>query len=338
MSVMGGLLTSTAPLRGRAQLELVVQPFGYREAAEFWDVMGDPALAARLHSVMGGPPAYRRQFLADDVPAALADFDTWLCRTVLSPLSPLFREARYLLAEETELRDTALYHSVLAAIALGNNTRGGIANYIGRKSVDISHPLTVLEDCRLLVREQDIFRAGKSVYRIAEPLISFYEAIMRPSWARLEAGQAQQVWARSQERFTGRISGPHFETLCRDFMFDSGFELLGPEAELGEVGCGVVPDQQARSQIQIDVAVTQQGSGAQRAAVSLLGEAKWGTTMGIPHLQRLERARELLANTDRDVSACRLACFSAAGFSDTLRDQAADRDDLLLVGLDDLYR
>jgi AAA+ ATPase superfamily predicted ATPase len=160
MSVMGGLLASTAPLRGRAQLELVVRPFGFRAAADFWGVTGSPALAARLHAVVGGTPAYRRQFLADDVPGSLSEFDDWICRTVLSPFSPLFREARYLLAEEADIRDAALYHSVLAAVAQGNTTRGGIAGYIGRKSVDISHPLRVLEDSHLLVREADVFRAA----------------------------------------------------------------------------------------------------------------------------------------------------------------------------------
>jgi uncharacterized protein len=35
----------------------------------------------------------------------------------------------------------ALYHAVLGAIASGNATRGGIANYIGRKTTDIGHPL-----------------------------------------------------------------------------------------------------------------------------------------------------------------------------------------------------
>ena len=33
MSVMGGLLAGHAPLRGRASLELLVRPFGYRDAA-----------------------------------------------------------------------------------------------------------------------------------------------------------------------------------------------------------------------------------------------------------------------------------------------------------------
>ncbi|MDW6061108.1 hypothetical protein SAZ11_27655 [Streptomyces sp. FXJ1.4098] len=75
--------------------------------------------------MVGGTPAYRRQFLGDDVPGSLEEFDDWICRTVLSPFSPLFREARYLPAEEADIRDTALYHSVLAAVAQGNTTRAG---------------------------------------------------------------------------------------------------------------------------------------------------------------------------------------------------------------------
>jgi hypothetical protein len=74
--------------------------------------------------VVGGTPAYRREFVAFDAPDGRGDFDAWLLRTVLNPQSPLFREARYLLAEETEIRDPALYHSVLAAIADGNRTNG----------------------------------------------------------------------------------------------------------------------------------------------------------------------------------------------------------------------
>ncbi|MET9759322.1 ATP-binding protein [Streptomyces sp. NPDC006372] len=334
MSVMGELLASTAPLRGRAQLELVVRPFGYRASADFWGVSDEPALAARLHAVVGGTPAYRRQFLADDVPTSMGDFDDWVCRTVLAPFSPLFREARYLLAEEADIRDTALYHSVLAAVAQGNATRGGIAGYIGRKSVDISHPLNVLEDSHLLVREADVFRAGKSQYRITEPLITFYEAIMRPAWARLESGQAAEVWARSAERFASQVAGPHFEALCREYVLGPGRSLLG--TSLGDVGSGVVTDSRERRQIQIDVAVVESGSGGGKPAVALLGEAKWGTVMGTNHLGRLERARELLAGRGMDTTHCGLACFSAAGFSDALRGEA-ERGGVLLIGLDELY-
>ncbi|GAB2881659.1 AAA family ATPase [Streptomyces mayteni] len=331
MSVMGGLLASSAPLRGRAQLELVVRPFGYRTAAEFWGVADDPALAVRLHSVLGGTPAYRRQFLADDVPSGLGDFDDWLCRTVLSPFSPLFREARYLLAEETDIRDVSLYHSVLAAVAQGNATRGGIAGYIGRKAVDISHPLNVLEDTHLMAREADIFRAGKSCYRITEPLITFYEAVMRPAWTRLESGQAVQVWKQAAERFAAQVAGPHFEAICREHVLDT--------APSGEVGRGIVSDPAARQRIEIDVAVVEPGTGAGRASVTLLGEAKWGTVLGLPHLDRLRRARELLAARGLDTGACALACFGAAGFTDALRAEAARAggEEIRLIGLAELY-
>jgi AAA+ ATPase superfamily predicted ATPase len=47
MSVMGDLLAGHAPLRGRASLELLVRPFGYRDAARFWDA-ADPELAVLL--------------------------------------------------------------------------------------------------------------------------------------------------------------------------------------------------------------------------------------------------------------------------------------------------
>ncbi|MGH3991750.1 MAG: AAA family ATPase, partial [Pseudonocardiaceae bacterium] len=213
MSVMGGLLAGSAPLRGRAGLELIVRPFEYPTAARFWQVT-NPRLAVMLHAVVGGTPAYRR-FVDGDAPENMRDFDRWVLRTVLSPASPLFREARYLLEEETDVRDTALYHSVLAAVANGNNTRGGIANYIGRKAADIGHHINVLEDACLLRREPDVFRSGRSTYRIAEPLIQFYQAIMRPSWGLLESGRGSTVWPDIKARFLGQVLGPHFEQLCR---------------------------------------------------------------------------------------------------------------------------
>jgi uncharacterized protein len=97
MSVMGGLLSSQSPLRGRAGMELVIQPFRYRDAADFWEIT-DPHLAVLVNAVLGGTPAYRYEFTQGDSPADLDDFDPWIIRTVLNPQTPLFREARYLLA------------------------------------------------------------------------------------------------------------------------------------------------------------------------------------------------------------------------------------------------
>jgi AAA+ ATPase superfamily predicted ATPase len=335
MSVMGRLLAGTAPLRGRAGLELVVHPFGYRDAAEFWGI-ADPRLAVLVHSVVGGTPAYRNEFVQGDAPADLADFDDWVVRTALNPQTPLFREARYLLAEESDIRDPALYHSVLAAIANGNTTNGGIANYIGRRSDEITHPLNVLEDCKLITREPDLFRSGRARYGIVEPLITFYEAIMRGRWAELENHRAETVWRSVRSTFLSQIVGPHYETICRQYALGADeMTYGGPPAE---VGAGVVNDPVTKSQIEIDVAVlAPQEPGRPRQVLSI-GEAKWGEVMGAPHVERLARARDLLAMKGYDTAATILACYSGAGFHDDLRAAAATDPNILLVGLDGIYQ
>jgi AAA+ ATPase superfamily predicted ATPase len=327
MSVMGGLLAGNAPLRGRATLELVVKPFDFKLAARFWEV-SDPRLAVLLHSVVGGTPAYRR-FVNDDGPSSVEDFDDWLQRTVLSPASPLFREARYLLEEETEVRDTALYHSVLAAVANGNNTRGGIANYIGRRATDISHHLTVLEDSGLLRRDRDVFRSGRSTYRVVEPLVVFYQVVMRQQWGLLESGRTRIVWEAARARFSAQVLGPHFEQLCRDFAMSAPANLFG---ELpGEIGSGVVPDTVRRTQIEVDVVVLAPATPGEPRRILSLGEAKWDQVIEPRHVERLRRAKELLNARGYDTSDTILACYSGAGFSADLGS------DVLTVGLDELY-
>lgn len=332
MSVMGKLLSGQAPLRGRASLELIVQPFGYRDAARFWGIT-EPRLAVLVHSVTGGTPAYRREFLRDDVPDGVGDFDDWVIRTVLNTQTALFREARYLLSEEAEIRDPSLYHSVLSAVATGNATSGGIANYIGRKSNEVAHPIAVLEDCRLLVKEPDLFRSGRATYRIAEPLITFYQAVMSRDWARLERGDATLVWPGARARFLSQVVGPHFESLCREYAISAGNDLFGgPPAQ---VGSGVVADPANRTQIEIDVAVLAPADHGRPRRVLSLGEAKWDRVMDSSHIDRLARARDLLAVKGFDTRDTILACYSGAGFAP---DLSALRDDkITLIGLDQLY-
>jgi uncharacterized protein len=333
MSVMGGLLSGRAPLRGRAGLELVVQPFRYPDAAAFWAIT-DPRLAMLVHSVVGGTPAYRREFIRSDSPADRADFDSWVIRTVLNPQTPLFREARYLLAEETDIREPAIYHSVLAAIASGNTTNGAIARYIGRRSDEITHQLNVLEDAALITKQPDLFRQARATYRITEPLITFYESVMRRRWPELELGLAESVWQATQPTFTAQVAGPHFEAICREYATIAGREIFG---ELpAEVGHGTVNDSSARTQLELDVvAFAAPEPGANRRLLSL-GEAKWGEVIGRAHLARLARARDLLA-AKFDTQTTTLACYGAAGFDPELSDAAKLDPRILLIEPGQLY-
>ncbi|MFC4586801.1 AAA family ATPase [Sphaerisporangium corydalis] len=334
LSFMGGLLSGNAPLRGRASLDLTVDTLDYRLAARFWD-LEDPHLALLVHAVVGGTPAYRTEMIRYDAPRGLDDFDDWIVRAVLSPGSPMFLEARYLLAEEPDLRDGALYHSVLSAIAEGNSGRGGIAGYVGRKSNELSHPLTVLEDAGLIARETDAFRGNRTDFRIREPLLTFYHSMMRPYWPQLmRAAATDRIWQRAKQRFPGNVLGPHFERLCREWTLYFAEDRFGDWAS--QVTAGTVNDPANRTTLQVDVAAVGHADGGKPPLLAI-GEAKWGETMGLGHLERLRRIRDLVTQNGKyDTTRTRLVCYSRAGFTEDLA-QASTRDDVDLISLPDLY-
>ncbi|MGX6741865.1 AAA family ATPase [Streptomyces xantholiticus] len=335
LSFMGGLLAGNAPLRGRAGLELVVPTLDFRLAAEFWEIT-DPRTALLTHAIVGGTPAYRREFTQGDAPAGPHDFDAWVTRAVLNPARPLFREARYLLAEEPELHDTALYHSVLAAIAVGNAARGGIADYLGRKSTDLAHPLSVLQDVGVITHEADAFRRNRSAYRIAEPLIAFYHAVMRPAWGDLERpGRAPAVWRRAQSTFRSKVVGPRFEQVCREWArWHASPATHG--GQVTRVASGTVNDPAAKTSHEVDVAVHGETDSG-RGTLLAIGEAKWNDVMGKGHLERLQHIRALLTTRGTATDVTRLQCYSGTGFTDELRHLAENDPAIQLIDPVRLY-
>ena len=107
-------------------------------------------------------------------------------------------------------------------------------------------------------------------------------------------------------------------------------------ARRARVAAGTVNDPQNKTLHQVDVAVLGRADGS-RPPLLAIGQAKWNEQMGLGHLERLRRIRDLLAaNAKLDTSGTRLVCFSGAGFTDDLK-RRAQRGDVDLVGLADLY-
>ncbi|MET0591907.1 MAG: DUF234 domain-containing protein [Polyangiaceae bacterium] len=327
---MGGLLAGQSPLRGRAGLELVVPSFDFRTAREFWKIR-DLALAAKVFSVVGGTPAYRREFVADDVPRGPKDFDAWVTRTALNPAIPLFREARYLLAEDPAIGDLGLYHSVLSSIAHGETTSAKIAGRLGRPATALAHPLNVLADAGFVAREQDPFHEKRVHYAITEPIVTFHHAILRPAWSELERpGHAAEVWRRSKPTFEARVLGPAFESLCRTWAR----HFAEPDTFGGSVkrvARGLVPDSSEHKTHEVDVVVMGDDD-----RVLAIGEAKWAESMGDGDLDRLRRIATLLASRGYDTRAARFALFSGTGFSTAFRNRH-EADGCVLIDLKRLY-
>jgi len=156
---------------------------------------------------------------------------------------------------------------------------------------------------------------------------------MRPQWGQLETGRAAAVWRDARQRFSAHVLGPHFEELCRQYAVAAPPSVFGVLP--GEVGSGVVGDSAGRTSIQVDVVVLAPAAPSASRRVLSLGEAKYGEVMGIKHVERLRRARDLLSQRGYDTREVVLACYSAAGFSRELL--STDDPRLRLIGPDELY-
>jgi uncharacterized protein len=172
-------------------------------------------------------------------------------------------------------------------------------------------------------------RQGKSY--LLQALATALGGIYFP--ARLELGGGPAVWPGARARFLSQLTGPHFEAICRDYAIAADPGVFGGPP--GEVGSGVVPDPAHRTPIQIDVAVLAPAEHGRPRSVLSLGEVKWDRVMSLGHVERLRRARDLLAVKGFDTRDTVLTCYSGAGFDSELR---ADKGhDIRLVGLDQLY-
>ncbi|GAA1365456.1 AAA family ATPase [Catellatospora chokoriensis] len=332
MTTMRNVLGGTAPLRGRASLELLVHPLGYRDAATFWGAR-DPELAFRINALVGGTPAYPA--MSETAPHTLAEFDGWVVDRLLNPASVMFHEGDVLLRQQTEIADPALYFSVLAAISRGAHRRSEIANALGRPDTALGHPLAVLESVRLIDRADDAFRQQRPSYRIAEPLIRFHQLVIVGNDAAFALRQGERVWQSKADTVSSKIYGPHLEQLAREWT----------QAHAAEQTVGGWPNQ-VRSAV---VACREHGQGHEVDVVAMreepleprrvlaIGEVKaTAKPVGETELHRLRHVRDLLPGNVTP-EPVRLLLFSRAGFTPALRRLAAEDPGVELVGLDRLY-
>jgi uncharacterized protein len=336
LSVMGSLLVGTAPLRGRASLDLRVDPFDFRLARVLHGVQ-DLQTALRTYAVIGGVAAYAREMTNGDLPKSAADFDRWVCERVLSPASPLLNEIDFLLSDDPSVgkaRKLNLYHSTLAAIASGRHTWSGVTNYVKVAGPSLAPILDTLLASQFVERIVDPVRDNRVRYQPGDSLIRFHYAVTRPRLQRLARFGApiREIWREALPSFHSRVIGPSFEMIARYWTshFAHSAELGGAAAHVGPT----VLTLDDGSECELDVVVAADDADvASERTVAAIGEAKSAEPLSTRDLTRLERARTALGPR---ANAATLLLFGSS-FSHALVDRARERDDVRLIGLDTLY-
>lgn len=85
IAMMRALTEGEAPLRGRAGLELIMQPDDFRVAATRLPEGAGLETAARVFAVIGGVVGYATDMVNFDLPSGRADINRWIVDRVLSP-------------------------------------------------------------------------------------------------------------------------------------------------------------------------------------------------------------------------------------------------------------
>lgn len=337
IALMRALTAGEAPLRGRAGLELVMQPFGYRAVARKLASEAPLELAARVWAVLGGVIGYYTDMVDHDLPASPADFDRWIAHRVLSPAATLHHEATTLLAEDPTLSAASptLHHSILGAIANGSVTAGKIANRLRRSVSNLDPALKRLIAAGFVIRHEDPIRAQRPVYALADSFLQFHYAILEPHGSLLRDRDPRRLWNnRLSAVFDSRVRGPVFEEMTRAWVRRHAAPgTLGERADFVGPSSATIEGKDH----ELDVVVASAEGPAvppSERSVRAIGEAKAGEIVGTERLRALENARAALGTR---AAQARLLLF-APGFTAGIRDEAAGRPDLELVDLERLYR
>ena len=308
-----------SPLYGRRTAQFKIQALTYREITEFHPEL-KAADQALLYGVTGGIPHYINKL---DVESNL---DEALLDNLFSTSSYLFEEPENLLKQE--LREPAIYNSVISAIAAGASHSNEISTKVGLESGVCAKYLKVLLDLGILKKETPITEkpGKKTIYAIDDNFFRFWYRFVPRNMSVISAGRMRLIYEQAVKRFYPDYMGLVFEKMCQEYLLRYAKDL---PILLSNVGQWWGTDSKTRREVQIDI-VGAPVDGNEY----LIGSCKYrNEKIGIEELELLRR----YAAVFRQNGIFHYYIFSKGGFTQVLLE-AEMQGEVTLLTLEDLYR
>ena len=308
-----------SPLYGRRTAQFKIQALTYREMTRFHPNLSlqDQAL---LYGVTGGIPHYINKLDVED------DLDEALLENLFSTSSYLFEEPENLLKQE--LREPAIYNSVISAIAGGASRLNEIATKVGLESGVCTKYLKVLLDLGILKKETPITEktGKKTIYMIDDNFFRFWYRFVPRNMSVISAGRMSLVYEQAVKKYYSDYMGLVFEKMCQEYLsrYAKNLPIL-----LSAVGQWWGTDSKTRKEVQIDIVGTPvEGSEYLIASCKYRNEK-----IGIDELELIQK----YASVFRKDGVFHYFIFSKGGFTPTLQE-AGQRGEVTLLTLDNLYQ
>lgn len=243
----GEVLGEKSPLYGRRSAQLKLRPFDYLDAAR---MMPDCPVEEKVsyYASLGGTPYYLGGIDLDE------GYVANMSHLFFSPTGMMFEEPNMLMMQE--LREPAVFSSVMRAIAHGANKQGEIASAVGISAGSLGFYLKTLISLGLVERVVPFGESGRSkraLYRISDPAFSFWYRFAAPYASAIEQGLGASV---AERLLTGdrraEYEGHVFERVCAEWIVRQARESQLPLSVTG-VGSWWGGDPVTRKQTDIDV-------------------------------------------------------------------------------------
>lgn len=209
----GEVLGKKSPLHGRRTAQIRVRPFDYLDAAKMLQGASDED-AFRYYACVGGVPYYLAR-----VDTSLS-FEQNMARLFFDPNGFLYEEPLMLLRQE--LREPALYNSILRAIGSRANKQNEIADRAGIEQGVVNKYLQTL--IRLDIVERVVpfgespERSRRGLYRLLDGCYDFWYAFVMPAVNDIEEGAGRVVASSLPGDALATYLGRRFERVCLEWM------------------------------------------------------------------------------------------------------------------------
>ena len=309
-------LSYSSPLYGRRTAQIRLKQIPFRYYHEFFPDKS-PRELVEYYSVTGGVPKYIELFSeSDDIYHAIQ-------KNILNRSGYLYDEPHFLLQQEVS--EIGNYFSVIRAIAAGNSKLSAISTVLEVKSTSLTKYLKTLIDLDILEREVPVTeenpeKSKKGLYKIKDNYLRFWFAFIYPNMSFIESGNSAIVLDKIRKSMVSGHTAFVYEDVCREQMWNLNANDAWP-FHFSKIGRWW----DSRNEIDI-AAIDPDGSNL------ILGECKfWQEPVGSNILYALEQ-KAATVEWRKDRRHTWLILFSAAGFTEELKEIAKSRSDLILAG------
>ncbi len=292
-----------------------IKPLPFSEMRAYYPKMSYRD-AVLTYSVLGGQTGLWRYFDEN------LSFKENICKNMLDPGSFLHDEAMRLTSEN--LRETAVYHTILAQMARGINKLNDLYHATGFSRAKISVYIKTLIHHDFAYKAYSFGNAGrenvmKGVYKIADPLLNFYFRFIFPNESSLLQMPADKFYDIFISAGMQNYANEYFKSVCREYLFRQEERGLFP-FEIGDEGEWLGKDGS------IDI-ITQSDTGD-----TAFGMCFWQKQATHSDLDNIYSCAQK-ARLEGDI----IYLFSTFGFDDYLQDAAMKSSgSLKLIGIDEL--